>query len=126
MPRRAQADPDAEGGEEMEEAPGPEAEDSGSDGFDAMLELFGDGGPEDLLASMFPREDDAVPEAVVEPADDVPPAAAPLSLLDRVLESTAYGIFTIVPKQPTDKLRFGGFQARCVLHRSGQTLGKLK
>ena len=89
---------------------------------------------EDELAELMDTSDDDV-LVVIEPA--APPQAAASSaasapganparaearaetIIAEVLRSSSYGAFTIVPKQGTEKMIHGGFQARCVWHRSG-------
>eukprot|EP00969_Alexandrium_andersonii_P139598 6175688-Alexandrium_andersonii.AAC.1 len=74
---------------------------------------------------------DDVPVAATldQPLNDVPPPPAPHAQPRTVDDSAAeaelqeclvtrrYGVFTVTPKQPSDNLPHGGYQARCVWHR---------
>ena len=75
------------------------------------------------LSPIDSEEDDNPAPASFVPQHDVdavsrPPSSKPLlDLVQQVLHSTKYGVFSIVPKQANSRLRYGGFQARCVFHR---------
>ena len=72
------------------------------------------GSGEEAVAANLPT---AIAVARPAPSEHGTDARSDLGLVQRVLRSTKFGVFSIVPKQANSKLRYGGFQARCVFHK---------
>ena len=68
-----------------------------------------------------PLGDGASDADAAEPAADAQPDHP--AAVEQVLRSGRFGIFRMTPKQPSDRIPFGGYEASCPFHRKNSRTG---